>query len=103
MNVGGKIVKSNDTKGIFAFTMGSGVINATNAVAVSGFGTSLVAEGAPITVNIPKGSSLNLSEVEFGADTTVEKYGSGRIVFGTSRPSDYIRYDPIPGTKIILR
>ena len=103
LNIGGNISHAKDTKGNFAFTMGSGTINATNVSVISGFGNCSVKDGATITVNIPKGSKLELSEMAFGADTTVEKYGSGRLVFGASRPSDYIRFDPIPGTKIILR
>ena len=103
LNIGGNLVHELGTKGNFVFKMHSGTINAANTASVSGFAVCSVADGAAITVNVPKGSKLKLSQVMFGEGTTVEKFGSGRLVFGSSRPSNYIRHDPMPGFSIIVR
>lgn len=100
LDLGGKL---SVTSGNCLFNLGSGTVNATNRTAITGFTSCSMAEGATVTVNVPKGSSLNLSEMTFGADTTIEKYGSGRLIFGASRPTNYIRHDPIPGLLLLVR
>jgi uncharacterized protein YdeI (BOF family)/ribosomal protein L27 len=103
LNIGGNLVRQTGTDGNFVFKMHSGTINAANSVSVSGFDACSVADGSTITVNVPEGARLKLEELVFGEETTVEKFGSGRLVFGASRPSNYIRHDPVPGFNIIVR
>ena len=102
LNLGGQLACTS-TGGTYEFQLGSATLNVTNRTAITGFTSCSMAEGATVTVNVPKGSSLNLSEMTFGADTTIEKYGSGRLIFGANRPTNYIRHDPIPGMLLLVR
>ena len=102
LELGGRL-ESTAKKGQFAFTLGSATINVTNRTAIAGFTSCTMTAGATATVNVPRGSSLNLSAMTFGADTVIEKFGDGRVIFGTSRPTTYNNHGQQFGMTLILR
>lgn len=101
LDLGGKIVSLQE--GVCHLSLASGTINLSGKAGFTGFGTCTMAENATVTVNAPKGTSLNLSEMTFGANTTLQKIGPGRIVFGASRPTVFTRLDPAPGMLLLVR
>lgn len=90
LNLGGSVTM---TSGVGNFELGSATVNVKNKIAITNFRTCNMLDNSVATFNVPKGSSINLSEMTFGANTTIEQYGAGRIIFGESRPTKCNRHD----------
>ena len=81
---------------------GETALDVTNQVSFTRLNKLAVADGSTLNVTVPRGSSIDLAPMSFGANTTVNKYGRGRILFGESKPSVYNRPDA-QGMLLILR
>ena len=81
---------------------GETTLNVTNQVSFTRINRLSASDGATLNVIVPKGSSIDLAPMLFGSNTTVNKYGRGRIQFGESKPSVYNRPDAL-GLFLIFR
>lgn len=103
LEIGGPVNREANFHVPVNFTIEGGTLNVTNQVSFSGLASLTMPDNATVTVNVPKGSSVNFSGMTFGENTTIEKYGTGRLRFGDSQPTNYIRHDPMPGLILIVR
>lgn len=69
------------------FHLDGGRLEITDDVKISGFDINEMTAGAVVDVEIADGKTLDLSDMEFGEDTTLNVSGSGKLVLGDSAPA----------------
>ena len=100
--LGGSIVRESNFLIPVNFAWNGGTITVTNNASFENLGSVTMASGTTGTVEVAEGKVLNLSTMTFGEDTKVVRSGSGRIIFGESRPTVYDR-GKVLGTTLIFR
>jgi hypothetical protein len=98
--LGGSIVRESNFLIPVNFAWNGGTITVTNNASFENLGSVTMASGTTGTVEVAEGKVLNLSTMTFGEDTKVVRSGSGRIIFGKSRPTVYDRGKPLSTTLI---
>ena len=81
---------------------GETTLNVTNQVSFTRINRLTASEGATLNVIVPRGSSIDLAPMKFGSNTTLNKYGRGRVQFGESKPSAYNQLG-VPGFSLVFR
>jgi hypothetical protein len=100
LELGGTIVRESNLLIPVNFACNGGTITVTNHASFENLESVTMASGTTGTVEVAEGKVLNLSTMTFGEDTKVVRSGSGRIIFGKSRPTAYDRGKPLSTTLI---